>query len=638
MKKGGTTKTFRPFKDGGFFAIQDNLWEGDERTMAAVRATKQDIFQGGDEAIVGKQAMVTGAEALIKSLQAEGVDVVFGYPGGAVLAIYDGLYKSTLRHILTRHEQAAVHGADAYARVTGKPGVCIATSGPGATNLVTGLATAYMDSVPVVAITGQVATFLIGKDAFQEADITGITMPITKHNYLVKDVRELPRIIKEAFYVARTGRPGPVLIDIPRDVANAKLLYSHPKEVNLATYKPTYVGHIKQISAAVTAIDGSKRPLLYVGGGAVTAGAHGEILELAEKADIPVTMTLMGLGAFPGEHALSLGMLGMHGTAYANFAVNQCDVLIAVGARFDDRVTGDIQSFAPHARVIHIDIDPAEIGKNVHVDIPIVGDARNVLQELVGRVTPQRHSKWVAQIEAWKKQYPLGYQGRADSGNYDDVCSKALISQDSTDTKTDTRRVHPQAVIDALYDLTEGRAVVATDVGQHQMWTAQYYRFANTRQLVTSGGLGTMGFGLPAALGAQIGRPDELVLCIAGDGSIQMNIQELATVVQEKLPVKVFILNNHCLGMVRQWQELFYDQRYSHTSLHCSPDFVKLAEAYGVKGMRITKPEEMRQILQSALDHPGPVVVDCWVKVDENVFPMVPAGKGLSEMLGLGEE
>ena len=573
--------------------------------MAAVEATKQDIFSGGGEAIVGKQAIMTGAEALIKSLQAEGVDVVFGYPGGAVLTIYDALYRSSLRHILTRHEQAAAHGADAYAR-----------------------ATAYMDSVPVVAITGQVATFLVGKDAFQEADITGITMPITKHNYLVKDVQELPRIIKEAFHVATTGRPGPVLIDIPRDVANAEFFYSHPEEVHLATYKPTYVGHAKQIGAAVAAIDESQRPLLYVGGGAVAAGAQDEILHLAEKADIPVTMTLMGLGAFPGEHALSLGMLGMHGTAYANFAVNQCDLLIAVGARFDDRVTGVIQRFAPHARVIHVDIDPAEIGKNVQVDIPIVGDARNVLQELVRRVGQRKHPHWVGQIDTWKAQYPLGFEVS--------MSPKTMDSMEATEEMEE--RVHPQAVIGTLYALTGGKAVVTTDVGQHQMWTAQYFRFANTRQLVTSGGLGTMGFGLPAALGAQIGRPDELVICIAGDGSIQMNIQELATVVQEGLPVKVFILNNQCLGMVRQWQELFYDKRYSHTSLHCSPDFVKLAEAYGIKGMRITTAREMPAVLESALQHPGPVVVDCWVRVDENVFPMVPAGKGLDEMLGLGEE
>ncbi|NLK07998.1 MAG: biosynthetic-type acetolactate synthase large subunit [Firmicutes bacterium] len=587
--------------------------------MAAVRATKQDIYHGGDAAIVETQTTITGAEALIKSLQAEGVDVVFGYPGGAVLNIYDALHQSSLRHILTRHEQAAAHAADAYARVTGKPGVCIATSGPGATNLVTGLATAYMDSVPVVAITGQVASFLIGKDAFQEADITGITMPITKHNYLVKDAKDLPGIIKEAFYVASTGRPGPVLIDIPRDVAVGELSYKHPESVELSTYKPTYVGHIKQITSAVAAIDEASKPLLYVGGGAVAAGAHAEILELAEKADIPVTMTLMGLGAFPGEHQLSLGMLGMHGTAYANYSVNHCDLLIAVGARFDDRVTGDIQSFAPHARVIHIDIDPAEIGKNIHVDIPIVGDACNVLKEIVAKVAPKQHTHWVTKIKKWKQEHPLHYE--IEESN----CQAAGTSQ----------RVHPQAVIDALYELTKGDAVVATDVGQHQMWAAHYYRFAQTRRFVTSGGLGTMGFGLPAAVGAQIGKPDATVLCIAGDGSIQMNIQELATVVQEKLPVKVFILNNQWLGMVRQWQELFFEKRYSHTSLESGPDFVKLAEAYGVKGMRIKNPSEMMAVLEAALAHPGPVVVDCWVKQDENVYPMVPAGKGLSEMLGL---
>ncbi|NLJ86099.1 MAG: biosynthetic-type acetolactate synthase large subunit [Firmicutes bacterium] len=590
------------------------------RDLAAMEATRQSIYTGGDAAIVGREPVVTGAEALIRSLQAEGVEVVFGYPGGAVLSIYDELYRSSLRHILTRHEQGAAHAADAYARATGKPGVCIATSGPGATNLVTGLATAYMDSVPVIAITGQVATFLVGKDAFQEADITGITMPITKHNYLVTDARELPRIIKEAFHVAATGRPGPVLIDIPRDVATAKVSYSHPDRVDLRTYKPTYIGHAKQISAAMEAIDKAERPLLYVGGGAVAAGAQNEIRLLAEKAGIPVTMTLMGLGAFPGEHPLFLGMLGMHGTAYANLAVSHCDLLIAVGARFDDRVTGAIGKFAPKARIIHIDIDPAEIGKNISPDIPIVGDARNVLLELLQRVSDKEHSEWMKQLDAWKNRHPLKSQHMWEQ----------LLDDDGP--------IHPQVVIDQLYELSGGKAVVTTDVGQHQMWTAQFFHFQSPRQLITSGGLGTMGFGLPAAIGAQVGRPEELVICIAGDGSIQMNIQELATVVQEQLPIKIFIINNQYLGMVRQWQELFYEKRYSHTALNCSPDFVKLAEAYGIKGMRAKRQGELSAVLEAALNHPGPVVVDCSVVASENVFPMVPAGKGLDEMLGLGDE
>jgi acetolactate synthase-1/2/3 large subunit len=528
---------------------------------------KQDVFLRGGGSVVGSKNMVTGAQALIRCLEAEGVEVVFGYPGGAVLSIYDELYRSSLRHILARHEQGAVHAADAYARATGKPGVCLATSGPGATNLVTVIATAYMDSVPLVAVTGQVATSLIGKDAFQEADITGITMPITKHNYLVKEASELPGIIKEAFHVATTGRPGPVLIDIPRDVTIAELSYSYPKQVDLRSYRPTYVGHIKQIMSAVALVDEVRRPLLYVGGGVVASGAGAELLELAEGADIPVVMTLMGLGAFPGEHPLSLGMLGMHGTAYANFAVSHCDLLIAVGARFDDRVTGAIDRFAPKARIIHIDIDPAEIGKNVRVDIPIVGDARNVLRELLQRVSRKKREDWINQISNWKREYPL-WQGDLEQLE----CCKSRIE--------DEGRVPPQAIIKTLYNLTQGQAIITTDVGQHQMWAAQYFCFARTRQLITSGGLGTMGFGLPAAIGAQIGCPGELVICIAGDGSIQMNIQELATVVQEGLPVKVFILNNGFLGMVRQWQELFYEKRYSHTALTHGPDFVRLAESY----------------------------------------------------------
>ena len=594
--------------------------------MPAIEAMQQDVSLRGGETVVGSESMVTGAQALIRCLEAEGVEVVFGYPGGAVLPIYDELYQSSLRHILTRHEQGAAHAADAYARATGKPGVCIATSGPGATNLVTGIATAYMDSVSLVAITGQVATFLIGKDAFQEADITGITMPITKHNYLVKAASELPRIIKEAFHIATTGRPGPVLVDIPRDVTTAQFSYSYPKQVNLRSYRPTYIGHIKQIMSAVAAMDKAQRPLLYVGGGTVAGGAQAELLELAEKADIPVAMTLMGLGAFPGEHPLSLGMLGMHGTAYANFAVSHCDLLIAVGARFDDRVTGAIERFAAKARVIHIDIDPAEIGKNVRVDIPIVGDACNVLRELLQRVSPNKREDWVNQISDWKREYPLQFEDQVQP------------NERRQSTAEGEGRVPPQAIISALYNLTQGQAIVTTDVGQHQMWTAQYFRFAKARQLITSGGLGTMGFGLPAAMGAQVGCPGKLVICIAGDGSIQMNIQELATIVQEDLPIKVFILNNGFLGMVRQWQELFYEKRYSHTALTHSPDFVRVAESYGIKGLRISKTGDMLPVLKAALAHPGPVVVDCWVCREANVYPMVPSGKGLDQMLGLRGE
>lgn len=592
--------------------------------MPAIESRKQAVFLRGGEAILGSELVVTGAEALIRCLEAEGVEVVFGYPGGAVLSIYDELYKSNLRHVLVRHEQGAAHAADAYARATGKPGVCIATSGPGATNLVTGIATAYMDSVPLIAITGQVATFLIGKDAFQEADITGITMPITKHNYLVKEASDLPRVIKEAFHIATTGRPGPVLIDVPRDVTTTSFPFEYPDVVDLRSYRPTYIGHIKQITSAVNAIQKAKRPLLYVGGGVVAAGAQTELLLLAEKMNIPVTMTLMGLGAFPGEHPLSLGMLGMHGTAYANFAASHCDLLIAIGARFDDRVTGAISRFAPSAQVIHIDIDPAEISKNVRVDIPIVGDARNVLAELLPRVSAKHHKDWIEQIDAWKKAYPLEYQEGSQP--------QTIPSAEGVDDGP----VHPQAIIRTLYELTQGEAIVTTDVGQHQMWTAQYFRFDRTRQLITSGGLGTMGFGLPAAMGAQIGCPEDLVICIAGDGSIQMNIQELATIAQEDLPVKVFILNNQFLGMVRQWQELFYEKRYSYTALKHSPDFVKVAEAYGITGMRIKHAGEMLSTLEAALAHQGPVVVDCWVCMEENVYPMVPAGKGLDEMLGLG--
>ncbi len=554
---------------------------------------------------------MTGAQALVESLRREGVEVIFGYPGGAVIPIYDVLYQEGFRHILTRHEQAAAHAAHGYARSTGKPGVCIATSGPGATNLVTGLATAYMDSVPVVAFTGQVATTLLGRDSFQEADITGITIPITKHNYLVKKAQDLPKVIKEAFYIATTGRPGPVLIDIPKDVSTGLLDYDYPDKVDLPGYKPTYNGNSRQIKNAAQAIKEAEKPLIYAGGGVIISGAEQELLRLAETIQAPVTTTLMGLDAFPGNHPLSLRMLGMHGTAYANYAVSEADLIIAVGARFDDRVTGRVDAFAPRARIIQIDIDPAEIGKNVAVEIPIVGDIKQVLGELLPLLSPRQHPDWLAQIEAWKKKYPLTYNKEG-----------GLIP--------------PQMVVELLSELTGGDAIICTEVGQNQMWAAQYYNFLRPRSLITSGGLGTMGFGFPAAVGAQIGNPDRLVVDIAGDGSIQMNIQELATVATYDLPVKIIILNNGYLGMVRQWQELFCERRYSATLLQ-NPDFCRLAEAYGVKALEAKKPEEVASVLKEALAYPGPVLVNCHINPEENVMPMVPPNAAIQDMLGVEE-
>lgn len=552
-----------------------------------------------------------GAQAVVAALEREGVEVVFGYPGGAILGVYDYLYDSKIRHILTRHEQGAAHMADGYARATGKPGVCIATSGPGATNLVTGLATAHMDSIPIVAITGQVGRDAIGRDAFQEADITGITLPITKHNYLVKNPADLPRIIREAFHIATTGRPGPVLIDLPKDVATAEVDFEYPVDVELPGYKPTYHGHPRQIQEAAKAISEAKRPILYVGGGVIASGAAREVFELAERCSIPTTTTLMGLGAFPGRHPLFLGMPGMHGTVAANFALDQCDLLIAVGVRFDDRVTGDVRTFSPNSVKIHIDIDPAEIGKNVKVQIPIVGDARLVLRALLDQVEPALHTEWLAQIQAWKEEYPLGYVERGG----------ALM---------------PQFVVEKVYELTGGNAVIATDVGQHQMWAAQYYLFDQPRQFVSSGGLGTMGFGFPAAIGAQVGRPDAAVFCISGDGSFQMNVQELATAVENNLPVKVCVLNNTFLGMVRQWQELFYRERYSASRM-VSPDFARLAEAYGATGMVVRKAEDVTPTLRRAMEVEGPVVIDFQVAPGENVWPFIPAGKSVAQIMGLEE-
>ncbi|MCM8795899.1 MAG: biosynthetic-type acetolactate synthase large subunit [Candidatus Omnitrophica bacterium] len=553
---------------------------------------------------------MTGAEILIECLRREGVKVMFGYPGGAVLPIFDKLYDADIKFILTRHEQAAAHAADGYARATGKVGVCIATSGPGATNLTTGIATAYMDSIPLVAITGQVKTFLIGNDAFQEADVTGVTRPITKHNYLVKKTEDLARIIREAFYIASTGRPGPVLIDIPVDVQQKDVEFIWPKEINIRGYKPTLFGHPGQIKKAAKLIAQAKRPIIYAGGGVISAGAHQELKALAEKIRAPVTMTLMGLGGFPGEHELSLGMLGMHGTAYANHAIMEADLIIACGARFDDRVTGRLDAFAPHAKIIHIDIDPASISKNVKVDVPIVGDAKNILGQLIEEIKKLPDTRdWLKTIEQWKRRHPLTYKDKDDG------------------------KIKPQYVIEQLYYLTKGEAIIATEVGQNQMWAAQWYRYEYPRTFISSGGLGTMGFGFPASIGAKVGNPDRQVFDIAGDGSIQMNIQELATCVCNKINVKVIILNNGYLGMVRQWQELFYKKRYSHTCLY-NPDFVKLAESYGAVGIRVVKKEEVCSALEKALSIDNTVFIDIHIDPEENVFPMVPAGEAINRMIG----
>ena len=555
--------------------------------------------------------MKTGARTLIEALQREGVDTIFGYPGGVVLPIYDELYDSSIRHILVRHEQAAAHAADGYARASGRVGVCLATSGPGACNLVTGIATAYMDSIPIVALTGQVPTGLLGNDAFQESDITGITMPITKHNYLVKDAGDLDRTIQEAFYIARTGRPGPVLIDLPKDVTTGEVKGggAAPGEVCLRGYQPTYQGHVRQIDKALDLVVQAERPLIYAGGGVVLSGASAELLEFAETAAIPVTTTLMGLGAVPGDHPLSLGMLGMHGTQSANYAVTECDLLLAIGVRFDDRVTGRIGTFAPNAAVIHIDIDPAEIGKNKPVDVPIVGDVKAVLQALLRRMQKRGDTtNWVARTNAWKAQYPLTY--REDD------------------------HLRPQYVIRELSDILKGEAIITSEVGQNQMWTALYYCFKKPRTWITSGGLGTMGYGFPAAIGAHFARPDVPVVDVAGDGSFQMNIQELGTVAHYRIPVKVMILNNMYLGMVRQWQELFYDRRYSYTELP-PVDFVKIAHAYGVEGMRVDEKAGVREAIETALATDGPFVLDFRVEREENVFPMVPAGAAINEMIGV---
>jgi len=551
---------------------------------------------------------MNGAQILLECLKREGVDVMFGYPGGQVLAIFDKLYDSDIKFILTRHEQGAAHAADGYARATGKTGVCLATSGPGATNLVTGIANAYMDSVSMVAITGQVKTFLIGNDAFQEADVTGITRPITKHNYLVKDVKDLARIVREAFFIAASGRPGPVLIDIPSDVQLAETEFIWPEEVNIRSYNPTLFGHPGQIKKAAKLISESKKPILYIGGGIITSGAHHELKTLAEKIHAPVTMTMMGLGAFDGTHKLSLGMLGMHGTAYANHAIMNADLIIAVGARFDDRVTGRLDSFAPKAKVIHIDIDPSSISKNVKVDVPVVGDAKNILGQLLEEIKKVPDSSaWLKTVEEWRSRHPLRYK--------------------------DDGKIKPQFAIEQLYELTKGEVIITTEVGQNQMWACQWYKYIHPRTYISSGGLGTMGFGFPAAMGAKIGCPDKEVIDIAGDGSIQMNVQELATCVSNKINVKVLILNNGYLGMVRQWQDLFYNKRYSYTAIY-NPDFVKLAESYGAVGIRAIKKEEVRPAIEKALSIDNTVFIDVHIEPEENVYPMVPAGEAIDKMIG----
>jgi len=564
----------------------------------------------------GETMKMTGAQALVACLQAEGVDTVFGYPGGVALPIFDALYDiKEPRTILGRHEQGVIHAADGYARVTGRVAPVIVTSGPGATNTVTGLANAYMDSIPMVVFTAQVATHVIGTDAFQESDMTGITIPITKHNYLVKDVKDLPSVIKEAFHIATTGRPGPVLIDLPVDVTKAELDYKPVTTINLPGYKPTYKGHAKQVKQAADQIARARKPLIYAGGGVLASGAWKELKEFAELMQIPVVTTLMGKGVFPEDHHLFIGMPGMHGPKYTNYAITETDLLIGVGVRFDDRVTGKLASFASKAKIIHIDIDPAEIGKLKAVDVPIVGDARNVLSAIIDELRKMgadpRTDAWMRVIDDWRGRFPLHY-----------------IKSDDV--------LMPEYVVERIRELTKDRpTVIATEVGQNQMWACQYTQIREPRTWVSSGGLGTMGFGFPAAIGAQIGRPDHLVIDIAGDGSFQMNEQELATAVIAKAPVKVVILNNGVLGMVHQWQELFYEKRYASSVLDPDvPDFVKLAEAYGCLGLRVTDPAKLDATLLQAFDHDGPVIVDCRIPSSENVFPMVAPGGSIDEMLG----
>ncbi|MCX6013005.1 MAG: biosynthetic-type acetolactate synthase large subunit [Chloroflexi bacterium] len=549
-----------------------------------------------------------GAQILCESLVREGAEVIFGFPGGVVIPLYDTFAQyPKLRHILVRHEQAAAHAADGYARATGKVGVCLATSGPGATNLVTGIATAYLDSIPIVALTGQVARHLIGKDAFQEIDITGITLPITKHNVVAMKAEELAKMVKESFYIAKTGRQGPVLIDLPADVLTEEANFVYPDKIELLGYKPTLQGHPSQIKKAAKTIDEAKQPIIIAGHGVILSGANDELKQLAEKAQIPVVTTLLGLGSFPQTHVLSFGMLGMHGMAHVNLAVNEADLIIAIGMRFDDRATGRVSSFAPHAHIIHIDIDPAEIGKNVRVNIPIVGDIKNVLHELNKKVLTRIRTKWIEQIEKWQEEHHC--LEIRESGN-----------------------VLPQYVVRSICDVTKGNIILVTGVGQHQMWAAQYFCHTKPKKWISSGGLGTMGFELPAAIGAQVGCPDETVWCVAGDGGFQMTMQELATIVQEKLPIKIAIFNNGYLGMVRQWQDLFYGKRYSATPL-LGPDFVKVAEAYGIEAIRVTDKTQVVPAIERAMEYNGPYLIDFNVEPEENVYPMVKPGASICEFL-----
>jgi acetolactate synthase-1/2/3 large subunit len=560
---------------------------------------------------VAKKQTLCGALMLIEALKAENVKVIFGYPGGAVLPIYDKLYESGVFHVLTRHEQGAIHAAEGYARISGKPGVVIATSGPGATNIVTGLTDAMMDSIPLVVFTGQVASSVIGSDAFQEADVLGITMPITKHSYQVRDVQELPKIIKEAFHIATTGRPGPVLIDIPKDMSVAEAEFDYEQDVQLPGYQPTTKPNHLQIRKLVEAVSRAKRPVILAGAGVLHANAHEQLKQYAEQQNIPVIHTLLGLGGFPADHPLFLGMAGMHGTYTANMALYECDLLINIGARFDDRVTGNLAHFAPKATVAHIDIDPAEIGKNVPTKIPIVGDAKEALMQLIEQNGKRPDvSEWLKQLNEWKREYPLMY-------------------------KHEPGVLKPQRLIELIHEYTNGEAVVTTDVGQHQMWVAQYYKFKRPHRWVTSGGLGTMGFGLPAAIGAQLAQPEATVVAIVGDGGFQMTLQELSVIQELNLPIKIVIVNNQALGMVRQWQEIFYEKRYSHSLIPNQPDFVRLAEAYGMKAMRATTEEEAEYVLKEAFATNAPVLLDFHVHPGENVYPMVAPGKGLHEMVGV---
>ena len=565
---------------------------------------------------MANEKMIKGARILLECLSRLGINEIFGYPGGAVIPIYDELYSfKEIKHYFARHEQGAVHEADGYARSTGKVGACLATSGPGATNLVTGIMTAHMDSIPLLVITGQVSSFLLGKDAFQESDIVGITVPITKNNYLVQDIKDLPRILKEAYYIASTGRPGPVLVDIPRDIQLQEIPYDEFNKIyenhfSLEGYNPVYEGHKGQIKTAIKMIKDSKKPLIIAGAGILKAHAYEELKEFVEKTNIPVAMTLLGLGSFPGNHELALGMIGMHGTTYANYAANEADLIIAAGMRFDDRVTGNPQKFVPNAKIIHIDIDPAEIGKNKLIDVPIVGDLKNVLTDLNEKAPKVSYDEWLKQIKKWKKEYSLTYR------------------------KTEDDILIPQEILSEIDKITKGNVIVATDVGQHQMWAAQFLTFNNPYSILTSGGAGTMGFGLPAAIGAQVANPNKKVLAVVGDGGFQMTFQELMLIKEYNLPVKIFIINNSYLGMVRQWQELFHEKRYSSVDLSYNPDFIKIGEAYGIKSIQLKNKKDLKKNLKKILESDEAVLVECIVEKEENVYPMIPAGKDVSCIVG----